>query len=375
MKHVNETMKLKITALPGDGIGPEVVGEAVKVLRAVAARFDHEIEINEYAIGGNAVDTYGSPLPEATIAGCLASRAVLLGAVGGPQYDKNPRGLKPEDGLLGLRKALQAFANLRPVVVYKELIEASPLKADIVTGCDLLIVRELLGGLYFATPRGFDEENSHWTRAFNTLSYTVAEIERIAHVAFKAAEKRRRIVTSVDKANVLETSQLWRQVVEAVAVEYPGVKLEHVLVDNCAMQLVREPRRFDVILTENMFGDILSDEAAVISGSIGMLASASLGGPVGLYEPIHGSAPDIAGQGKANPLGTIASAAMMLRYSFELETEARAIETAINEALADGLRTADLAAGGAYVSTTEMGDAVCLRVSGERATATESAVS
>jgi 3-isopropylmalate dehydrogenase len=364
-------MKLNLTALPGDGIGPEVVAEAVKVLRVVAEKFNHEVIIKEYAIGGNAVDDFGSPLPEATIAGCLASQAVLLGAVGGPQYDKNRRGLKPEDGLLGLRKALQAYANLRPVIVYNELINASPLKADIVSGCDLLIVRELLGGLYFATPRGFEEENGQQNRAFNTLSYSVAEIERIAHVAFKAAEKRRGLVASVDKANVLETSQLWRQVVEKVATEYPSVKLEHILVDNCAMQLVREPRRFDVIVTENMFGDILSDEAAVISGSIGMLASASLGGPVGLYEPIHGSAPDIAGTGKANPLGTIASAAMMLRYSFELEDEARAIENAIHEALAQGLRTADLASGGSYISTAEMGDAVCQAIKEKSSAAVE----
>jgi 3-isopropylmalate dehydrogenase len=352
-------MKLNIAALPGDGIGPEVVSEALKVIQAIAEKFNHEVTINEYAIGGNAVDDFGSPLPEATIAGCLASDAVLLGAVGGPQYDKNPRGLKPEDGLLGLRKALQAFANLRPVIVYNELIDASPLKPDIVKGCDLLIVRELLGGLYFSTPRGIEEENGQAVRAFNTLNYTVAEIERIAHVAFKAAEKRRGIVASVDKANVLETSQLWRQVVERVAEEYPDIKLEHILVDNCAMQLVREPRRFDVVLTENLFGDILSDEAAVISGSIGLLASASLGGPVGLYEPIHGSAPDIAGTGKANPLGTIASAAMMLRYSFNLEEEARTIEQAIHKALASGLRTADLANGGAHISTSDMGDAIC----------------
>jgi 3-isopropylmalate dehydrogenase len=364
-------MKLNIAALPGDGIGPEVVSEALKVIRAIAEKFNHEIAINEYPIGGNAVDDFGSPLPEATIAGCLASDAVLLGAVGGPQYDKNPRGLKPEDGLLGLRKALQAFANLRPVIVYNELIDASPLKSDIVKGCDLLIVRELLGGLYFSTPRGIEEENGQASRAFNTLNYTVAEIERIAHVAFKAAEKRRGIVASVDKANVLETSQLWRQVVERVAKEYPNIKLEHILVDNCAMQLVREPRRFDVVLTENLFGDILSDEAAVISGSIGLLASASLGGPVGLYEPIHGSAPDIAGTGKANPLGTIASAAMLLRYSFTLEEEARAVEEAIHKALASGLRTADLANGGAYISTSDMGDAICEAIPEKRSAAVE----
>jgi 3-isopropylmalate dehydrogenase len=365
-------MRLNIAALPGDGIGPEVISEAAKVIRAVAEKFDHEVAITEYPIGGNAVDDFGSPLPEATITGCLASGAVLLGAVGGPQYDGNPRGLKPEDGLLGLRKALQAFANLRPVIVYDELIEASPLKPELVKGCDLLIVRELLGGLYFSTPRGFEEEDGRTNRAFNTLSYTVAEIERIAHVAFKAAEKRRGLVASVDKANVLESSQLWRQVVERVAKEYPKVGLEHILVDNCAMQLVREPRRFDVVLAENLFGDILSDEAAVISGSIGMLPSASLGGPVGLYEPIHGSAPDIAGTGKANPLGTIASAALMLRYAFNLEEEARAIEKAIHAALAQGLRTADLAGGGATVSTGEMGDAVCQAMLGKWSTASES---
>ncbi len=350
-------MKLTIATLPGDGIGPEVIAEAVKVIQTVAVRFNHEVVINEYAIGGCAFDEYGAPLPQATIDGCLSSDAVLLGAVGAPKYDKNPRGLKPEDGLLGLRKALQVFANLRPIVVYDELIDASPLKADIVRGCDLLIVRELLGGLYFSTPRGFEGEGDR-QRAFNTMSYSVAEIERIAHVAFKAAEKRRGLVASVDKANVLETSQLWRQTVDRVAQNYPHIKLEHILVDNCAMQLVREPRRFDVALTENMFGDILSDEAAVIAGSIGMLASASLGGTVGLYEPIHGSAPDIAGQGKANPLATIASVALMFRYSWQLEDEAAAIENAIKSVLASGLRTADLDSINA-ISTGMMGDAVC----------------
>ena len=350
-------MNVTIAVLPGDGIGPEVTAEAVKVIRAVAAKFHHQVELNDYPIGGGAVDEYGSPLPGQTIEGCLSSQAVLLGAVGGPQYDANPRGLKPEDGLLGLRSALQVFANLRPVVVYDELIASSPLRPEIVKGCDLLIVRELLGGLYFARPKGFEGEGKT-QRAFNTMSYSVAEIERIAHVAFKAAGKRRGRLASVDKANVLETSQLWRQVVEEVAKEYPEVRVEHILVDNCAMQLVRDPRRFDVVLAENMFGDILSDEAAVIAGSIGMLASASVGGKVGLYEPIHGSAPDIAGQGKANPLGTIASAALMFRHSFELEAEAQAVETAIKQALAGGLRTADLD-GSNYISTGAMGDAIC----------------
>jgi 3-isopropylmalate dehydrogenase len=355
-------MKLTIATLPGDGIGPEVIAEAVKVINRVAACFHHEVIFNEYAIGGCAFDAYGSPLPQATIDGCLSSDAVLLGAVGAPKYDKNPSGLKPEDGLLGIRKALQVFANLRPIVVYDELIDSSPLKAEIVNGCDLLIVRELLGGLYFATPRGFEGEGDS-ERAFNTMSYSVAEIERIAHVAFKAAEKRRGKVASVDKANVLETSQLWRRVVEGVGQQYPHINLEHILVDNCAMQLIREPRRFDVVLTENTFGDILSDEAAVIAGSIGMLASASLGGRVALYEPIHGSAPDIAGQGKANPLATIASVALMFRYSFQLEEEAAAVENAIKAVLASGLRTADLESKN-FVSTGAMGDAVCEAIRG-----------
>jgi 3-isopropylmalate dehydrogenase len=347
-------MKLNIATLPGDGIGREVVAEGVKVIHAVAAKFGHEVEIHEYAIGGSALDTFGEPYPEATAQGCLTSKAVLLGAVGAPQYDGNPRGKKPEDGLLALRKSLQAYANLRPVVVYNELIEASPLKPDIVKDCDMLIVRELLGGLYFGQPRGLEPD-----QAFNTMAYSVAEVERIAHVAFKAAETRRGLVASVDKANVLETSQLWREVVSRIAKDYPSIRLEHILVDNAAMQIVRDPRRFDVIVTENMFGDILSDEAAIIAGSIGMLASASLGGEVGLYEPVHGSAPDITGQGKANPLGTIASVALMFRYSFNLEPEARSIESAIKTALAKGLRTADLTEDRNWVSTNTMGDEIC----------------
>jgi 3-isopropylmalate dehydrogenase len=347
-------MILKITTLPGDGIGKEVVAEGVKVIEAVAGRFGHEVEINEHAIGGAALDQYGEPFPEKTAQGCLTSKAVLLGAVGAPQYDANPRGKKPEDGLLALRKTLKAYANLRPVVVYNELIEASPLRPDIVKDCDMLIVRELLGGLYFGQPRALEAD-----RAFNTMAYSVEEVERIAHVAFQAAEKRRGLVASVDKANVLEVSQLWREVVTGVAKDYPNVRLEHILVDNAAMQIVRDPRRFDVIVTENMFGDILSDEAAVIAGSIGMLASASLGGDVGLYEPVHGSAPDITGQGKANPLGTIASVAMMFRYSFNLEDEAKQIESAIQTVLANGLRTADLTTGSNWVPTNQMGDEIC----------------
>ncbi|MEW6208391.1 MAG: 3-isopropylmalate dehydrogenase [Acidobacteriota bacterium] len=364
-------MKLNIAVLPGDGVGPEVTMEAVKTIHATARLFGHTVEIKEYLIGGCALDHGDAPLPDETARGCLASGAVLLGAVGGPRYDQNPRGRKPEDGLLGLRRELQAFANLRPVVVYDELVSASPLKSDVVRGSDMLIVRELLGGLYFGAPRGFESGSSGPFRAFNTMNYTVSEIERIAHTAFKAALSRRRKVTSVDKANVLEVSQLWRNVVARVAHGYPQVKLEHALVDSFAMQLISDPRRFDVVLTENLFGDILSDEAAVLAGSMGMLPSASLGGRVGLYEPVHGSAPDIAGQGKANPIGAIASAALMMRYSFGLESEARTIERAIKAALAKGLRTADIAEGGAAVSTSEMSDAVCEAIMGQQSSAAE----
>ena len=350
-------MKLDIAVLPGDGIGPEVTGEAMKVVRRAAEKAGHEVVAKEYSIGGCALDQFDNPLPDETLRGCLSSRAVLLGAVGGPKYDANPRGKKPEDGLLGLRKGLGAFANLRPVVLYNELIDASPLKPEVIRGANMLIVRELLGGLYFGKPKGLEGEGAE-RRAFNTMSYSSAEIERVAHVAFKAARGRRRKVTSVDKANVLEASQLWREVVARISAEYPDVALDHMLVDTCAMQLVLNPGRFDVILTENMFGDILSDEAAVVAGSIGMLSSASIGGKVGLYEPVHGSAPDIAGTGKANPLGAISSAALMLRYSFELESEAASIERAVEKVLAEGLRSADLARGEGSQTTKEIGDAV-----------------
>ncbi|HUK88759.1 MAG TPA: 3-isopropylmalate dehydrogenase [Blastocatellia bacterium] len=357
-------MDLKIAVLPGDGIGPEVTAEAVKVLRFIADEFDHKLELNEFPIGGTALDQFGEPLPESTLKACLSSRAVLLGAVGGPKYDKAPRGSKPEDALLALRRALGGFANLRPVKVFDELLEASPLKAETVRGCDLVIVRELLGGLYYGTPRGQEGAGSPW-RAFNTMTYTVSEIERIARVAFDLAHKRRRKLTSVDKANVLETSELWRSVVNRVSHDYPQVELEHMLVDTCAMQLVQNPRRFDVVLTENMFGDILSDEASVLAGSIGMLSSASIGGKVGLYEPVHGSAPDIAGSGKANPLGAIQSAALALRYSFGLETEARRLESAVSRVLARGIRSADLTAA-AYSKTTEIGTAVREAIADQR---------
>jgi 3-isopropylmalate dehydrogenase len=354
-----QVMILRIAVLPGDGIGPEVTREAVKVLRAVADKFGHQLKLSEYLIGGRALDRAGRPLPEETLDGCLNSDAVLLGAVGGAQYDSNPRGLRPEDGLLKLRRSLGTFANLRPVIAYEELLEASPLKSERARGCDLLIVRELLGGLYFGRPRGFESSSSGPWRAYNTMSYTVEEIERIARVAFQAALRRRRKLTSVDKSNVLETSQLWRKIVSRVARDYPQVELEHMLVDSCAMEMIRNPRHFDVILTENLFGDILSDEAAVIAGSIGLLPSASLGGRAALYEPVHGSAPDIAGKNKANPLGAVLSVAMMLRYSFNLEAEAQAIERAVAGVLKGGLRTEDISAGGRSVGTSHMGDAVC----------------
>lgn len=350
-------MRLNITILSGDGIGPEVTAEAVKVLRTVSETFGHNLQINQHLIGGCALDERGSPLPDETLEACLAADAVLLGAVGGPQYEANERGMKPEDGLLRLRQAMGVFANLRPVTVYEELAQASPLKTDKVSGSDMLIVRELLGGLYFGQPRGF--ERGETIRAYNTMSYTTTEIERIAHVAFRAARSRRQRVTSVDKANVLEVSQLWREVVTSVAKDYTDVELEHALVDSCAMRLITDPRHFDVVLTENMFGDILSDEAAVIASSIGLLASASLGEDKSLYEPIHGSAPDIAGTGKANPIGAINSMAMMLRYSFGLEEEAALVEKSVRHLITNGARTADLAAGGEWISTSDFGAKVC----------------
>jgi 3-isopropylmalate dehydrogenase len=343
-------MNFKITVLPGDGIGVEVTREAVEVLNTVAQTFGHEFEFQTKLIGGAALDATGVPYPDETREACLASDAVLLGAVGAPQYDNNPPKLKPETGLLALRNSLGAFANLRPAVLHTPLIDASPLKPEIVRGTDMVIVRELLGGAYFGQPRSVDDE-----RGLNTMVYTAPEVERIARVAFEIARGRKKKLHSIDKANVLESSQLWRKVVIRVAQDYPDVTLEHGYVDSCAMALVTRPTAYDVIVTENLFGDILSDEAAVLTGSLGMLPSASIGGPVGLYEPVHGSAPDIAGQGIANPLGTIASVALLLRYSCKLETEAAAVEQAIREVLAEGYGTPDLKSQAKQVKTAEMG--------------------
>ena len=353
-------MKLNITLLPGDGIGPEVTREAVRVLRTIATIHDHSFQFEEKPVGGVAIRESGSPLPASTLDTCLAADAVLLGAVGSPEFDSLPRQQRPETGLLLLRQALGGYANLRPAMSYPAIVDASPLKPNIVAGADVLIVRELLGGLYFGEPRGCSGVNGSST-AVNTLRYSSAEIERVARVAFEAALRRRRRVTSVDKANVLETSQLWRHTVSRVAEGYPEVVLDHLYVDACAMHLITDPGRFDVIVTENLFGDILSDEAAVITGSLGMLPSATVGGSVDLYEPVHGSAPDLAGRGTANPLGAIASAAMLLRHTAGLEQEADEIEEAIQVVLNDGYRTPDIDCGGAsyLANTSEIGDLVC----------------
>ena len=351
-------MRVRITVLPGDGIGPEVTTEAVRVLQAVASINGHWFDFEEHAIGGTAIRQFGSPLPRQTLDACLASDAVLLGAVGAPEYDHGPANQRPEAGLLLLRRALGGYANLRPAMSYPMIAECSPLRAEVVCGADILFVRELLGGLYFGEPRGISTTGGT-TVAHNTMIYSVEEIERIARVAFEAARKRRGKVTSVDKANVLETSQLWRETVTRIAADYPDVTLNHLYVDACAMHLITNPRLFDVVLTENLFGDILSDEAAVITGSLGMLSSATIGGEVGLYEPVHGSAPDIAGKGIANPCGAIASAAMMLRYSADLEQEASDIERAIQHVLEAGYRTADIASGNYVTPTSEMGEMIC----------------
>ncbi len=346
-------MKLRITVLPGDGIGPEVTRQAVGVLRTVADVCGHDFQFESHRIGGIAIEQDGTPLPERTLCACLDSDAVLLGAVGAPKYDHCTGTMRPEAGLLALRQALGGYANLRPVQAYDAIADCSPLREDVIQGVDILIVRELLGGLYFAQPRALEEDG---LSAHNTMRYSVDEIERVAHVAFQEARLRRRQVTSVDKANVLETSQLWRRTVTYIAKQYPDVKLEHAYVDSFAMQLITTPACYDVVLTENLFGDILSDEAAVICGSLGMLASASIGGPVALYEPVHGSAPDIAGRGVANPCGAIQSAALLLRYSAGLFEEAEQIQESVRRTLARGLVTPDLA--GRRKRTTTGTDAI-----------------
>ncbi len=360
-------MNLNILVLPGDGIGTEVTREAVRVLRHVAGKWNHKLTITEGLLGGIAIHKTGGPFPEKTAELALAADATLMGAVGLPEFDDAPPEKRPEKGLLGIRKTLAVYANLRPVRAYNSLIESSPLKNHLVEGTDMIIVRELTGGIYYGTPRGILENGSE-TRAINTMTYTRAEIERVSRMAFHLARGRRRKVTSVDKSNVLENSQLWRKVVTEVASEFPDVTLDHILVDNCAMQLILNPRRFDVVLTENMFGDILSDEGAVLAGSIGMLPSASIGDRkpsgawVGLYEPVHGSAPDIAGQNKANPLGAIGSVAAMLEYSFGLKEEAAAVNAAVESVLASGRVTADLKPSGAPATTEQVGEAVCAAI-------------
>lgn len=346
---------MKICVLPGDGIGPEIIAQAVRVLNSLDLKF----ELEEALLGGTAVDATGTPYPEATQKLARQADAVLLGAVGGPQWDTLAREIRPERGLLGIRKDLNLFANLRPAILYPELANASTLKPEVVAGLDILIIRELTGDIYFGQPRGIREENGERV-GFNTMVYSESEIRRIGHVAFAAARKRDRRVCSVDKMNVLECTQLWRDVMIEVAKDYPDVELSHMLVDNAAMQLVKAPKQFDVMVTGNMFGDILSDEASMLTGSIGMLPSASLDDKQkGLYEPSHGSAPDIAGQGIANPLATILSVAMMLRYTFGFEEQALRIETAVKKVLAQGFRTGDIyERGTSRVGTAEMGDAV-----------------
>ena len=360
-------MDYKIALIPGDGIGPEIVREAKKVLDKVCEKYGHSFSYSEVLLGGASIDVHGVPLTDEAIATAKSSDAVLMGSIGGdaktsPWY-KLPANLRPEAGLLAIRKGLGLFANMRPAYLYEELKDACPLREDIIgDGFDLVVMRELTGGLYFGERKTFEEDGV--TKAVDTLTYSEEEIRRIAIRGFDIAMKRRKKVTSVDKANVLDSSRLWRKVVEEVAKDYPEVELEHMLVDNCAMQLVKDPAQFDVVLTENMFGDILSDEASMISGSIGMLSSASLNETkFGMYEPSGGSAPDIAGQNKANPIATILSAAMMLRYTFDLDKEADAVENAVKQVLKDGYRTIDIHSEGTQlVSCSEMGDLICERV-------------
>ncbi len=363
-------VKASIVVMHGDGVGPEITAAALEVLDKVASAFGHQIDTTEVAIGGAAIDAHGVPLRKEDLAICKRADAVLLGAVGGPQWDSIEVGLRPERGLLALRKGLGLFANLRPVAVHPDLAETSPIKTEIVSGVDLVVVRELTGGIYFGKPTR-QWSDSRGRLAVDTMKYREQEIERVVRLGFELARDRRKQLASVDKSNVLSTSRLWREIVEEVAPDYPDVTLEHVLVDAMAMRLVRQPGRFDVIVMENMFGDILTDEASVIAGSIGLLPSASLGAPkqsgrrIGLYEPIHGSAPSMARQGKANPTGTILSLAMLLRSSLGLESEATAVEQAVSAAIADGVRTYDIAGAGITpVTTSEFGKEVAKRVQG-----------
>lgn len=360
-------MHASIAVLPGDGIGPEVTSESVKVLKAVEKRFGHDFKLTVGRIGGNAIDEFGVSLPDDTVEICNSSDAILFGAVGGPKWDSPTAVVRPEQGVLFLRKSLGLFANLRPVKVYPSLINNSPIKPEYLNGVDMIVVRELTGGLYFGKPKK-RWSTSRGRRGVDTLQYSEKEIERILRTGFELARGRRKKVTSVDKQNVLETSRLWREIAMEMSHGYPDIELEHILVDNAAMQLVRNPRSFDVLVSENTFGDILTDEASILSGSMGMLPSASLSGlpgvgdgknKVSLYEPIHGSAPDIAGQGIANPIGSILSAAMMLRLSFDMNEESKVVERAVESALSDGYRTSDIAEDdGEFVSTVFMGDVI-----------------
>lgn len=357
-------MNLKVLTLPGDGIGVEVTREAVRVLEKICSKYGHTLTMTEGLLGGIAIHKTGGPFPDETAKLALEADATLMGAVGLPEFDNWPPEKRPEKGLLGIRKVLGVYANLRPVRTYRALINSSPLKNELVEGTDLIIVRELNGGIYYGTPRGISGEGDE-ERGTNTMTYTRAEIARVCRMAFNLARQRRKKLTSVDKSNVLETSQLWRRVAVEVSAEFPDVTLEHILVDNCAMQLVLNPRRFDVLVMENMFGDILSDEGAVLAGSIGMLPSASIGDRkpsgawAGLYEPVHGSAPDIAGQNKANPLGAIGSVAAMLEYSFGLTVEAAAVNAAVEAVLDAGKVTADLKPAGTPLTCSQVGEAVC----------------
>jgi 3-isopropylmalate dehydrogenase len=358
-------MNYRIAVLPGDGIGPEVMSEGTKVLGQVAMLYGFGVELEEGIVGGASIDAYGKPLVDSVLKLAQGSHAVLLGAMGGPKWDGLDYAIRPERALLALRRELGLYANLRPVKLFSALASASSLKREVVEGTDLLVVRELTGGIYFGEPKGVTKLPDGTERGVNTEVYTTPEIERIAHIAFQAALKRRKKVTSVDKANVLEVTELWRKVVTRMHQHegYTGVELEHMLVDNCAMQLIRNPKQFDVVVTTNMFGDILSDEAAMLTGSIGMLPSASLGGRVGMYEPVHGSAPDIAGQDKANPLATILSVAMMLRHSLDQAAAAERIEAAVADVLNEGYRTADIQEpGGKLTGCKQMGQLVRERI-------------